>query len=116
MVDIYSRGRVHSYGHRSIRRPRRTLVTPHPHRRRGRWAAALALAAATVVSVPFAAHIAAAATVPVTVDPNHPAGQLPSDFLGLSYEESIVAGTALDSTKGNLGHLLDTLTPNGHLR
>jgi hypothetical protein len=85
-------------------------VFRHPHR----WVAAVVLAAAGLLSVPSAAH--AAAAVSVTVDPNHPAGQLPSDFLGLSYEESIVAGTALDSTKGNLAHLLDTLTPNGHLR
>ena len=89
-------------------------MTRHPHRR-GRLAAAFVLAAASVVSVPVAAH-AAAAAVSVTVDPAHPAGQLASDFLGLSYEESIVAGTALDSTKGNLTHLLDTLTPTGHLR
>jgi hypothetical protein len=89
-------------------------VTRHP-RRRGRLATAIALAVASIVSAPVAAH-AAAAAVSVTVDPVHPSGQLPSDFLGLSYEESIVAGTALDSTKGNLAHLLDTLTPSGHLR
>jgi hypothetical protein len=89
-------------------------VSRHPQRR-GRLAAAFLLSAASVVSVPLAAH-AAAAAVSVTVDPAHPAGRLPGDFLGLSYEESIVAGTALDSTKGNLAHLLDTLTPSGHLR
>ena len=88
-------------------------MTRHPHRS-GRLAATLALAAAALISAPAAP--AAAAALSVTVDPAHPAGQLPADFLGLSYEESIVAGTALDSTKGNLTHLLDTLTPAGHLR
>jgi hypothetical protein len=92
-------------------------VSPHPHPlRRGRVAAILVLAAASLIAVPAAAQAAAAASVSVSIDPAHPAGALPSDFLGLSYEESIVAGTALDSSKGNLTHLLDTLTPTGHLR
>jgi hypothetical protein len=76
---------------------------------------AAASGAASATAAP-AAPGAAAATATVSVDPLHTAGQLPADFLGLSFEAAILPTQVLDSTRGNLVNLLRTLSTSGHLR
>lgn len=72
---------------------------------RSGWAAALA-----VVMV-ASGHIAQAATstATITVDSAHPAGRLPSDFVGLSFEMRELGIGNLDPNKGNVAAMFRTL-------
>jgi hypothetical protein len=77
------------------------------------WRAAVsALAALTVVGAgqaAYAADPAPASQAAISVDAAHPAGRLPGDFVGLSYEERELGVGNFDPTKGNLVPLFRTL-------
>ncbi|TCO65932.1 glycosyl hydrolase family 79 C-terminal domain-containing protein [Actinocrispum wychmicini] len=73
------------------------------------WAAALAalvmVAGQTAQAVPITVPI----TGTITVDSAHPAGRLPADFVGLSFEMRELGIGNLDPTKGNVAALFRTL-------
>ncbi|GIH20944.1 glycosyl hydrolase family 79 C-terminal domain-containing protein [Rugosimonospora africana] len=76
--------------------------------------AAVPAAPAAVPAVVPAAP--AATTAAVSIDPLHTTGQLPADYLGLSFEAAILPTQVLDSSRGNLVNLMRTLSTSGHLR
>jgi hypothetical protein len=82
-------------------------------RTRTGWRAAVGVL--TVLTVGGAGQAASAAdpapAVPTTisVDTAHPAGRLPADFVGLSYEERELGVGSFDPRQGNLVNLLRTL-------
>ena len=71
------------------------------------WAAALALAMVATGQTVSAADATSTATI--TVDGAHPAGRLPSDFVGLSFESRELGIGNLDPGKGNVAALFKTL-------
>jgi len=76
-------------------------------------AAATALATAAglgaVAAAPANARSAAAPDVTITVDTAHPFGNLPSDFVGLSFEERELGVGSFTAHTGNLAALFRTL-------
>jgi len=66
------------------------------------------LAAAAVLSLSLVAP-ASPDTVSVTVDSAHPAGRLPGDAVGLSFEMRELGIGNLDPGKGNIAQLFRTL-------
>jgi hypothetical protein len=82
---------------------------------RGRvgWRAAIGAATVMIVAgagqAAFAAAAAPASQATITIDGAHPAGRLPTDFVGLSYEERELGVGNFDATKGNLVNLFRTL-------
>jgi hypothetical protein len=80
------------------------------HLLRAGCAAAVGLAlAATLNQLPVAAAEPAAT---ITVDTRHPAGRLPADLVGLSFEMRELGIGNLDARKGNLSQLFRTLGPS----
>jgi hypothetical protein len=84
-------------------------------------AAATAVAATTVATLVSTTLVgtatAAAAGTPavaatISVDTAHPAGRLPADFVGLSFEMRELGIGNLDAHKGNLAAMLRTLGPS----
>jgi hypothetical protein len=51
----------------------------------------------------------AAVTLTLTVDPAHPGSVVPGDFLGLSFEASVLGSTSFDPAHSNLARLLADL-------
>ncbi|GAB3908593.1 hypothetical protein GCM10029964_108610 [Kibdelosporangium lantanae] len=74
---------------------------------RSGWAAA-ALAVAVVAAGQATAQAAGDAAT-ITVDSAHPAGRLPADFVGLSFEMRELGIGNLDPAKGNVAQLFRTL-------
>jgi hypothetical protein len=81
---------------------------------------AVAASVVLVAAMAGAAQAASAAETPsagspsidITVDPKHPAGRLPADFVGLSFEMRELGIGNLDPRKGNMVSLLRTLGPS----
>lgn len=78
-------------------------------------AAALCLTAATAILLSSPPASAAEVTT-VTIDGTHTLKTLSPDFLGLSFEASILASGRTTGARGNLSALLAQLSSQGHLR
>src|SRR5262245_40900463 len=52
----------------------------------------------------------------ITLDPAHPAGTLPADFVGLSFEMRELGVGSFDARAGNLVTLFRTLNRAGNIR
>src|ERR1700730_13366971 len=90
-----------------IGRGRRTSPTRAPHRRPpGLLTVSVGLLLVVAGCVSACAHAAARLGPTVIVDVAHPAGRLPGDYLGLSFEASILDSTLLDPARSNLPGLL----------
>jgi hypothetical protein len=75
-------------------------------RRVATWLGAAAVAIATIQAAPVQA---AAPHATVSIDRAHPAGRLPADFVGLSYEMRELGVGSFDPAAGNLVALFRTL-------
>lgn len=81
-----------------------------------RWTMVAKAALLAVTTGPAAAATPPPSFATVTVDPGKPAGRLPSDFVGLSYEIRELGTGGFDARKGNLVDLFKTLNRSSSVR